>query len=57
MFEWVITNYVRLDKFRRGQTMTEYVMVLVTIAIAAFVAYQSFGSTVSTDVTSIAGDL
>ncbi|GEM_PF-6454159 len=57
MFGWVIKNFVRLHGFRRGQTMTEYVMVLVTIAIAAVVAYQSFGTSISADVTAIAGDL
>ena len=57
MFTWVLRNYIRLDEFRRGQTMTEYVLVLVTIAIAALVAYQSFGTTINNDVTAVAGDL
>jgi Flp pilus assembly pilin Flp len=57
MSGWVIKNYVCLDEFQRGQTMTEYVMVLVTIAIAAVIAYQSFGTSISAGVTAIAGDL
>ena len=48
---------VKARESRKGQTMTEYVLVLVTIAIAALVAYQKFGTTVSLDVNTIASDL
>ena len=57
MLSWVIRNYIRFDEFRRGQTMTEYVIVLVTIAVAAVVAYQTFGTTISSDVSTVASDL
>lgn len=57
MLDWITTKYVRCHELQHGQTMTEYVMVLVAIAIAVFVAYQRFGTTVSLDVTTIASDL
>ena len=56
MIRWAIYNYVRLVEFQRAQTMTEYVMVLAAIAIAALIAFQSFGTTISTDVSNIASD-
>lgn len=56
MIRWAINNYVRLVEFQRAQTMTEYVMVLAAIAIAALIAFQSFGTTISTDVSNIASD-
>jgi Flp pilus assembly pilin Flp len=56
MFEWVLTKYVRCREFQRAQTMTEYVLVLVAIAVAALVAFQNFGSTISTDVNALAGE-
>lgn len=57
MLEWIIREYLKCREFQRAQTMTEYVMVLSAIAIAALVAYQSFGSTISTDVVNVASDL
>jgi Flp pilus assembly pilin Flp len=57
MLRWAIRNFIRFDELRRGQTMTEYVIVLVTIAVAAVVAYQTFGTTISSDVTSVASDI
>ena len=57
MLEWSITKYVQYREFQRGQTMTEYVLVLTAIALAALVAFQNFGSAISTDVTSVAADI
>ena len=56
MIRWAINNYVRLVEFQRAQTMTEYVMVMAAIAISALIAFQSFGTTISTDVSNIASD-
>ena len=32
--------YARADRFARGQTMTEYAMILATVAIVCLAAYQ-----------------
>ena len=32
--------HARIDRFARGQTMTEYAMILATIAIVCLAAYQ-----------------
>lgn len=56
MFEWVITKYLQCREYQRGQTMTEYVLVLVTIAVAALVAFKTFGTTIGADVNSVASD-
>jgi Flp pilus assembly pilin Flp len=37
----------------RGQTMTEYAMVLAAIAIAVFAAYKALGSSVSSLMTGV----
>jgi len=57
MYEWVITKYVQCREYQHGQTMTEYVLVLVTIAIAALLAFKNFGTTIGTDVNTLASDL
>ncbi|HUY18058.1 MAG TPA: hypothetical protein VMV15_02420 [Candidatus Binataceae bacterium] len=57
MLNLLISKYVWWRELQRGQTMTEYVLVVVTIAIAALVAYQKFGTAVSLDVNTLASDL
>lgn len=49
--------YVRFREVRRGQSMTEYALILATIAVAAFVAYQTLGTKISALATSVAADL
>ena len=49
--------YGRARTDLKGQTMTEYAMILATIAIACYVAYQSLGTNISTTVTNLANDL
>ena len=56
MSVWAIEKYVQCRKLQRAQTMTEYVLVLVTIAVVVLVAYQSLGNTISSDVTTLVSD-
>jgi Flp pilus assembly pilin Flp len=41
----------------RGQTMTEYALILAAVAVAALVAYQGLGSSISGLATNVASDL
>ena len=41
----------------QGQTMTEYALILATIAVVAFLAYQTMGTHISTLATNVANDL
>lgn len=41
----------------RGQTMTEYVMIVSAIAVLVFAGYQQLGTTVNGLVTSVDGSL
>ena len=41
----------------RAQTMTEYAMILATIAVVAYLAYQGLGSQISTLANQVANDL
>ena len=40
--------YVRSTEFARGQTMTEYALILAAVAVIAVGAYQSMGTTIKT---------
>ena len=55
--DWLTKLYVRFTAVNRGQTMAEYGLILVTVAVVAFAAYQTFGTDISTMVFSLAADL
>jgi Flp pilus assembly pilin Flp len=45
--------YVKGDEFARGQTMTEYALILAAIAVVVFVGYQTMGTTISALLTNV----
>lgn len=53
--------YVRVREFNRrltkGQTMTEYALILAAIAVVVFVTYEVMGQKITTLVTAIDTDL
>ncbi|MGH7864062.1 MAG: hypothetical protein ACREQB_03670, partial [Candidatus Binataceae bacterium] len=46
-----------LRKATKGQTMTEYALILAAIAVAAFVTYQSLGTEITNLLNDIIADL
>ena len=38
--------YVALEEYRRGQTMTEYALILAAVAVVVYAGYQTMGSTI-----------
>ena len=49
--------YVKADGFARGQTMAEYALIVAAIAVVVYAGYQTTGTTISTLVTSVDGQL
>ena len=45
--------YVRTDEYARGQTMTEYALILAAVAVVVFVGYQTMGTTIKTLLTNV----
>ncbi len=43
--------------FARGQTLAEYVLIVAALAVVAFAGYQATGSTISTLVTNVDGQM
>ena len=37
----------------RGQTMAEYALILLAVALVVYASYQAFGTTISSDITSV----
>ncbi len=56
MSELAMRLYVRVSE-SKGQTMTEYALILATIAVAAYLAYEGLGTSISTLATNVAADL
>lgn len=44
---------VRIRDSANGQTMAEYALILLAVALVAYASYQAFGTTISTDVVAI----
>jgi Flp pilus assembly pilin Flp len=49
--------YVRTSELGRGQTMTEYALILSAVAVVVFVGYQTMGTTIGSLLTSVDGSL
>ena len=49
--------YAKVTEFKRGQTMTEYALILSAVAVVVFVGYQTMGNTITGLLTSIDGSL
>ena len=49
--------WVKLREYQRGQTMAEYALIMAAVAVVVFVGYQTMGTTITTLVTSVNGQL
>jgi Flp pilus assembly pilin Flp len=49
--------YVKADRFARGQTMTEYALILAAVAIVVYAGYVTMGGDITTLLTSVDGKL
>src|SRR5882762_10055289 len=49
--------FVKVREYRRGQTMTEYALILSAVAVVVFVGYQTMGSTIGSLLTNVDGKL
>lgn len=45
--------YVKADQLARGQTMTEYALILAAVAIVVFAGYQLMGTDIQTLLSSV----
>ena len=49
--------YVKADEFARGQTMTEYALILAAVAVVVYAGYQTMGTTIDTLLNNVDGKL
>ncbi len=48
---------VRVRESKKGQTMTEYVLIIAAIAVAGYVAYEGLEGGINTIITSVTATL
>lgn len=53
MKDWFTKLYVKTNEWHRGQTMTEYALILSAVAVVVFVAYQTMGQDITALATSV----
>ena len=49
--------FVQAREYQRGQTMTEYALILSAVAVVVFVGYQLMGTTINGLLTTVDGQL
>jgi Flp pilus assembly pilin Flp len=55
--DFLIRTFVIAREADRGQTMAEYALILAAVAVVVFVGYQTMGTTITTLLTSVDGQL
>lgn len=45
--------FVKAREWHKGQTMTEYALILAAVAVVVFVGYQAMGTNISTLLNSV----
>ena len=49
--------YLKVREMRRGQTMTEYALIMAAVAIVVFATYQLMGQDIGSMVNKVNSDL
>jgi Flp pilus assembly pilin Flp len=49
--------FVKVREYQRGQTMTEYALILAAVAVVVFIGYQTMGTKISTLLGSVDNQL
>ena len=57
MMEYIDKFVVRVREGRKGQTMTEYVLIIAAIAVAGYIAYQGLEGGINTIISNVTATL
>jgi len=53
----ITATFIKIREYERGQTMAEYALILAAVAVVVFIGYQLMGTTITTLLTSVDGNL
>ena len=51
--EKITRLFVKVREYQRGQTMTEYALILAAVAVIVYLGYKTMGSTITTVLSSV----
>lgn len=49
--------HVKAAEFARGQTMTEYALILAAVAVVVYAGYQTLGTTINSALNTVDGKI
>jgi Flp pilus assembly pilin Flp len=55
--EWIARNYLLAREWHKGQTMTEYALILSAVAVVVYIGYQAMGGSITSLLTTVDGNL
>lgn len=54
---WITRKFVIAREWSRGQTMTEYALILSAVAVVVYIGYQTMGGDITSLLTTVDGNL
>jgi Flp pilus assembly pilin Flp len=51
--EFITKMFVKAQNWQKGQTMTEYALILAAVAVVVYAGYQTMGTHISTLLSSV----
>ena len=54
---WLMSKCFAVGEWKRGQTMTEYALILSAVAVVVYLGYQTMGGDITSMLNSIDGQL
>jgi len=55
--DFITKMFVKAQNWSKGQTMTEYALILSAVAVVVYAGYKTMGTSITTLLTSVDGNL
>jgi Flp pilus assembly pilin Flp len=55
--DFITKMFVKAQNWHKGQTMTEYALILSAVAVVVYLGYQKMGTAIGSLLTSVDGQL
>jgi len=55
--EWITRSCLFAREWRKGQTMTEYALILSAVAVVVYIGYQAMGGDITSLLSVVDGNL
>jgi Flp pilus assembly pilin Flp len=55
--DFITKMFVKAQNWQRGQTMTEYALILSAVAVVVYAGYKTMGTSITSLLTTVDGNL